>query len=97
MYTQHFGMTALPFTITPDTSYFFACASHQEAMNTLLIAVRSGEGFIKVSGEVGTGKTLLCRKFLGALGSRRYYHCLYPQPLCRTHDAIIGRGRRARD
>nr|MDJ0808359.1 AAA family ATPase [Gammaproteobacteria bacterium] len=41
--------------------------SHQEAFNTLLVALRSGEGFIKISGEVGTGKTLLCRKLLDAL------------------------------
>src|SRR5207302_8783738 len=48
--------------------YFFACRSIQEALNTLLIAVTNGEGFIKITGEVGTGKTLLCRKFLSTLG-----------------------------
>jgi len=53
--------------LTPDTSYFFACSSYQEALNTLLIAARSGEGFIKIVGEVGNGKTLLCRKFLASL------------------------------
>jgi MSHA biogenesis protein MshM len=58
----------LPFGITPDTSYFFACRSVQEALNTLLVAVANGEGFIKITGEVGTGKTLLCRKFLSMLG-----------------------------
>ena len=67
-YLKHFGLRELPFGITPDTSYFFACRSIQEALNTLLIAVSNGEGFIKITGEVGTGKTLLCRKFLSALG-----------------------------
>jgi MSHA biogenesis protein MshM len=67
-YVKHFGLRELPFGITPDTSYFFACASVQEALNTLLIAVANGEGFIKITGEVGTGKTLLCRKFLSTLG-----------------------------
>jgi MSHA biogenesis protein MshM len=67
MYTAHFGLRELPFGITPDTSYFFACTSAQEALNTLLIAVKNGEGFIKITGEVGTGKTLLCRKFMATL------------------------------
>ena len=67
-YLKHFGLRELPFGITPDTSFFFACRSIQEALNTLLIAVSNGEGFIKITGEVGTGKTLLCRKFLSTLG-----------------------------
>jgi MSHA biogenesis protein MshM len=68
-YLKHFGLRELPFGISPDTSYFFACRSIQEALNTLLIAVANGEGFIKITGEVGTGKTLLCRKFLSTLSS----------------------------
>jgi MSHA biogenesis protein MshM len=67
-YLRHFGLRELPFGITPDTSYFFACRSVREALNTLLVAVSNGEGFIKITGEVGTGKTLLCRKFLSTLG-----------------------------
>ncbi|MDO8890847.1 MAG: AAA family ATPase [Sulfurimicrobium sp.] len=68
MYQAHFGFREPPFGITPDTSFFFAFSSYQEALNTLLVAVRTGEGFIKITGEVGTGKTLLCRKFLASLG-----------------------------
>lgn len=68
MYLEHFGLTELPFGITPDTSFVFSAAAHQEALNTLLIAMQGGEGFIKVTAEVGTGKTLLCRRFLGCLG-----------------------------
>jgi MSHA biogenesis protein MshM len=67
MYQHHFGLRELPFGITPDTSFFFACSVYQEALNTLLIAARNGEGFIKITGEVGTGKTLLCRKFMAML------------------------------
>jgi MSHA biogenesis protein MshM len=67
-YLKHFALRELPFGITPDTSYFFACKSVREALNTLLIAVANGEGFLKITGEVGTGKTLLCRKFLSTLG-----------------------------
>jgi MSHA biogenesis protein MshM len=68
MYLEHFGVREFPFSITPDTSYFFSSAGYQEALNTLLIAARTGEGFIKITGEVGTGKTLLCRKFMASLG-----------------------------
>ncbi|MCC2972622.1 ExeA family protein [Massilia sp. IC2-476] len=68
MYAPHFGLRELPFGITPDTSFFFGSPGSQEALNTLLVAARSGEGFIKITGEVGTGKTLLCRKFMATLG-----------------------------
>jgi MSHA biogenesis protein MshM len=68
MYAEHFGLRELPFGITPDTSFFFGSPHSQEALNTLLVAARSGEGFIKITGEVGTGKTLLCRKFMATLG-----------------------------
>lgn len=68
MYLEHFGLSELPFSITPDTSFYFNHASHREALNVLLVALRSGEGFIKVTGEVGFGKTLLCRKLLNSLG-----------------------------
>jgi MSHA biogenesis protein MshM len=67
VYRNHFGLREMPFGITPDTSFAYACNTHQEALNTLLVAVKNGEGFIKVTGEVGTGKTLLCRRFLAAL------------------------------
>jgi MSHA biogenesis protein MshM len=69
MYKKHFGLVEHPFGITPDTSFFFAGPNSQEALNTLLIAANSGEGFIKITGEVGTGKTLLCRKFMATLDS----------------------------
>jgi len=67
MYASHFGLREAPFGITPDTSYFFSSPRSQEALNTLLVAARNGEGFIKITGEVGTGKTLLCRKFMAML------------------------------
>ncbi|WP_426116095.1 ExeA family protein [Massilia sp. PWRC2] len=68
MYTSHFRLHEMPFGLTPDTSYFFASRHAQSALNTLLVAARSGEGFIKITGEVGTGKTLLCRKFMACVG-----------------------------
>jgi MSHA biogenesis protein MshM len=68
MYLRHFGLREYPFSITPDTSFFFSSGASQEALNTLLVATRMGEGFIKITGEVGTGKTLLCRKLIASLG-----------------------------
>lgn len=69
MYLKHFSLNELPFSITPDTSFYFASRSYQEGLNTLLFAILSGEGFIKITGEVGTGKTLLCRKLMSSLDS----------------------------
>ena len=69
-YLPHFGLKEAPFGITPDTSFFFACRGSQAALNTLLVAISNGEGFLKITGEVGTGKTLLCRKLLGTLDDR---------------------------
>jgi MSHA biogenesis protein MshM len=67
MYLDHFGLRESPFGITPDTVFTYAAAAHHEALATLLLAVRSGEGFVKLTGEVGTGKTLLCRTLLQAV------------------------------
>jgi MSHA biogenesis protein MshM len=80
MYAAHYGLQTLPFGITPDTQFFFPHSSYQEALNTLLIATRSGEGFLKVVGEVGTGKTLLCRKFLNALEAEGFATAYIPNP-----------------
>lgn len=67
MYLDFFGLAEAPFSLTPDTAFYYSNPSHQEALNTLLVALQMGEGFIKVTGEVGTGKTLLCRKLLREL------------------------------
>lgn len=79
MYLAHFGLSEFPFKLTPDTSFYYATKSYQEAINTLLIAIGSGEGFIKITGEVGTGKTLLCRKLLKGLGPD-YKTAFIPNP-----------------
>jgi MSHA biogenesis protein MshM len=79
-YLGHFGLREPPFGITPDTMFFFPCRSTQEALNTVLIALQNGEGFIKITGEVGTGKTLLCRKFLATLDDARWVSAYMPNP-----------------
>jgi MSHA biogenesis protein MshM len=67
MYLYHFGLRELPFTLTPNTNFFLGLEPHNEALAVLLTALKTGEGFIKVIGEVGTGKTLLCRKLLNEI------------------------------
>jgi len=67
MYLYHFGLRELPFTLTPNTSFYLGLAPHHEALAVLLTALKTGEGFLKVIGEVGTGKTLICRKLLNEI------------------------------
>ncbi|MBT8118720.1 MAG: AAA family ATPase [Gammaproteobacteria bacterium] len=61
MYQEHFGLSRPPFKITPDTSLFFEGNQRGAALDALMYAITSGEGIIKVVGEVGSGKTMLCR------------------------------------
>ncbi|MCL5260542.1 MAG: AAA family ATPase [Gammaproteobacteria bacterium] len=68
MYLQHFGFNEFPFTLTPNLHYFCELDAYREALDLLLVSLANGEGFIKITGEVGTGKTLLCRKLLDNLG-----------------------------
>lgn len=88
MYKSHFGLHETPFGITPDTSFFFSFGSHLEALNTLLVAAKSGEGFIKITGEVGTGKTLLCRQFLKLLGED-FVTAYVPNPLLEPRTLLL--------
>jgi MSHA biogenesis protein MshM len=67
MYLEYFHCDFLPFSLTPNTQQYFGAQCHNEAIVTLNHALLNGEGFIKVVGEVGTGKTLLCRKLLNEL------------------------------
>ncbi|GHG67834.1 MSHA biogenesis protein MshM [Alishewanella longhuensis] len=64
MYAGFFQLTQTPFSLTPDTSFYLSLPQHEAALAVLRTALNSGEGFIKVTGEVGTGKTLLCRLLL---------------------------------
>lgn len=63
-YLQHFGLQQAPFGLTPNTAFYVDLPQHHEAFEVLMTALEAGEGFIKVTGEVGTGKTMLCRKLL---------------------------------
>jgi MSHA biogenesis protein MshM len=67
MYLEHFGLTEPPFRITPVTVFFFSGANRGEILDALIYSISEVEGIIKVSGEVGSGKTMLCRMLLEKL------------------------------
>lgn len=67
MYLDHFNLTQAPFRITPDPAFFFAGGGRGRILEALIYAIKSGEGIIKVVGEVGSGKTMLCRMLLRRL------------------------------
>ncbi|WP_168204097.1 ExeA family protein [Aliikangiella coralliicola] len=73
-------MQKLPFGLTPDTELFCPLEPHIEALNVLTFAINSGEALVKVTGEVGTGKTMLCRLLLNQLDTnRRTAYIPYPK------------------
>ncbi len=67
MYFDYFGLKEAPFRITPNTEYWYAGGQRGEMLAALLYAIGQGEGIIKVVGEVGSGKTMLCRKLVAQL------------------------------
>ncbi|MGB9094699.1 MAG: AAA family ATPase, partial [Gallionella sp.] len=67
MYLEHFGLSEPPFRITPVTVFFFSGANRGEILDALIYSISEVEGIIKVSGEVGSGKTMLCRMLLERL------------------------------
>ncbi len=68
MYEQFYGFQESPFNITPDPRFLFFSEKHREAFSHLLFGVRERKGFIQITGEVGAGKTTLCRALLEELG-----------------------------
>lgn len=79
MYLEHFKFKELPFTLTPNINFYCHLKGHEEALKTILYSLRSGEGFIKIVGEVGSGKTLLCRKVLESI-ENEYVTAYIPNP-----------------
>lgn len=67
MYLSHFGLNSSPFSLTPNTALFHALPTHLTAIDTVLAGLAMGDGIIQVSGEVGTGKTLVCRMLINCL------------------------------
>ena len=68
MYLQYYGLTEPPFNLSPNPRFLFFSAKHREAFNHLLYGIRERKGFVQLTGEVGAGKTTLCRAMLDQLG-----------------------------
>jgi general secretion pathway protein A len=67
VYLEHYGLKEPPFAITPNPRFLFYSGKHREAYNHLLYGIRERKGFVQLTGEVGAGKTTLCRAMLDAL------------------------------
>ncbi|MCL6414995.1 AAA family ATPase [Aestuariirhabdus sp. Z084] len=80
MYQDFFGLREPPFALTPNTDFLVNLNSHQECLNLLRVALSQGEGFVKIVGEVGTGKTLLCRQLLNELTASDVVVAYLPSP-----------------
>lgn len=83
MYIQHFGLAQYPFSLTPNTRYFLKLPSHQRAFDFIIHSLQADHYVTRLTGEVGTGKTMLCRKVLNALDvhPNRYATVFIPNPV----------------
>ena len=80
MYQQYFGLKAMPFNITPDPGFLYLSPTHQDALSHLRYGLGQKKGFIVLTGEVGCGKTTLCRVFLNEMDSARTETALILNP-----------------
>lgn len=67
MYLPFYGFKELPFNLTPNSRFFYSSTKHMEALSTLLYAIRERKGFVVITGDIGSGKTTVCRTLLNQL------------------------------
>lgn len=79
-FQEYYGLNQQPFSLAPNTEFYVEVQTQQECFNVLSYAIQTGEGFIKITGEVGTGKTLLCRRLLNSLHDDDYVSVYIPNP-----------------
>ena len=80
MYQSYYGFKEMPFNITPDPRFLYLSPTHQEALQHLKFGVQERKGFIALIGEVGCGKTTICRRFLNELDPARFDTALILNP-----------------
>jgi len=95
MYENYFGFKEKPFKLVPNPDYLFLSKSHEEALAHLNYALSQGDGFVEITGEVGTGKTTLCRSFLDnldddAIAAYIFNPKLGPRQLIKTINDELG-------
>ena len=95
MRIQHFGIAHYLFTLTPNTRYFLKLPSHQQAFDFVAEALQDESNITKITGEAGTGTTMLCRKMFSALEvlENRYVTAFIPNPLLDKKHHICNRRR----
>jgi MSHA biogenesis protein MshM len=79
-FQNYYGFTQPPFSLAPNTEFYVEIRPQLECFNVLSYALQAGEGFIKITGEVGTGKTLLCRRLLNSLQDEDIVSIYIPNP-----------------
>ncbi|MCC5828212.1 MAG: AAA family ATPase [Phycisphaeraceae bacterium] len=80
MYLDYYGLKIEPFSITPDPRFLYFTRRHREALDHILYGIQGRKGFIQITGEVGSGKTTLCRALLDRLDPPRYQTALILNP-----------------
>ena len=86
-YEPFFGLREKPFSLSPDPRFFYRTASHEAAFRDLLAGIRRREGMLALTGEVGTGKTTLCRTVLESL-DRKTFAAFVPDPILSREDLL---------
>src|SRR3954469_16885890 len=87
MHEEYYGFTEKPFSLTPDPKYLYKSASHANAFELLQYAIRRREGFVVVTGDIGTGKTTLCRAILEQV-DRKTFTALVLNPFLSEEDLL---------
>src|SRR3954454_13937701 len=87
MHGAYYGFTEQPFSLTPDPKYLYKSESHANAFALLQYAIRRREGFVVVTGDIGTGKTTLCRAILEQL-DRKTFTALVLNPFLSEEDLL---------
>jgi general secretion pathway protein A len=87
MYEEYYGFTEKPFSLTPDPKYLYKSASHANAFELLQYAIRRREGFVVITGDIGTGKTTLCRALLDQV-DRKTFTALVLNPFLAEEDLL---------
>ena len=88
MYEKFYGLAQSPFGVAPDPQFYYGTAKHNEALANLTYGIRRRKGFVVLTGEVGTGKTLMLRCLLDALRRSKVTHAFVFNPLLSTSDLL---------